>query len=58
MDDSWVLRFIDEELTKLIRAEDNVSGIKHEDIDHYRGVVVGQRKAYNAILDELRRQRR
>lgn len=51
-------RFIKDEITSLIRAEDNVSGIKHDDIDHYRGVIAGKRIAYKQVLEEIRRLRR
>lgn len=47
--------FIDDELKNIRANRDNISGIKHEDIDHYRGVIEGKTIAYAAVLSELRR---
>lgn len=56
--DTAIEQYIKDELKKLIRAEDNISGIKHEDIDNYRGVIAGKRIAYQDVLDEIKRLRR
>lgn len=51
-------QYIKDELKKLIGAKDNISGIKHEDIDSYRGVIDGKKIAYDDVLEEIGRLRR
>lgn len=54
----WLEDLVNEELEFIKKNEHRTSQIKHEDQDHYKGVIAGQRKAYEKILSELRLLRR
>ena len=54
----WLEDLVNDQLANITRNERRTASIKHEDIDHYKGVIAGQRKAYAKILKELRLLRR